>query len=95
MSYSLPIEASSKGIYAMVVNDFYTNSAFNPVTNRMTSVSTFPLQTSLLPAAAAMGTSFTESLTCMSQNPAYNCTNSNDCPGPQSSCGRCIQHKCR
>lgn len=95
MSYSLPIQASSKGLYAMVVNGFYTQSAFNPVTNQMTNVSTFPLQMSLIPAAASRGTTVAESLTCMSQNPAFNCTNNNDCPGPQSSCGRCIQRKCQ
>jgi hypothetical protein len=38
---------------------------------------------------------FAESLTCATQNPAFNCSSNFDCPGRMSQCGQCIQNKCR
>ncbi len=94
MSYALPVEASNKALYATVVSNFYTDSVYNPSTGTMTNVSYYPLQPSMVVEASAKGNKFTESLTCLSQNSAYNCTDNRDCPGPQSSCGMCRKNKC-
>ena len=90
----MPVEASSKALYASVLSGFYTDSVFNPVSNTMTNVSTFPIQTSMIPNAISKSNTFNESLTCASQNPAFNCSTTNDCPGPQSKCAKCSQNKC-
>lgn len=95
MSYANPVEASSKLIYASVLNGFYTDAVFNPATNTMTSVSTFPIEASMMSSAIADGMNFAESLTCATQNPAFNCSSNFDCPGRMSQCGQCIQNKCR
>jgi hypothetical protein len=94
MSYAVPVEASSKALYATVLNNFYTDSVFNPATNTMTSVSYFPLVPSQMADAQASSNKFTEALVCASQNPAFNCTSNTDCPGLKSSCGHCSQNKC-
>jgi hypothetical protein len=94
MSYAMPVEASSKALYASVLSGFYTDSVFNPVSNTMTNVSTFPIQTSMIPNAISKSNTFNESLTCASQNPSFNCSTANDCPGPQSKCAKCSQNKC-
>ena len=67
MSYAMPVEASSKALYASVLSGFYTDSVFNPVSNTMTNVSTFPIQTSMIPNAISKSNTFNESLTCASQ----------------------------
>lgn len=94
MSYAQPIEAASKAIYASVVNGFYTDAVYNPATNTMTSVSYYPIQPAKLTEATAASNKFTESLTCASQNPSFNCSSNNDCPGLKSTCGHCTQSKC-
>lgn len=94
MSYAQPVEASNKGLYASVVKGFYSDEVFNPATNTMTVVSYFPIQQSTLTQAVGVGNKFTESLTCASQNPGYNCTTNNDCPGLRTTCGHCKQNKC-
>jgi hypothetical protein len=95
MSYSTSIQTPAKAYYAAVVDGFYTQTVFNPAKNQLVSVSNFPIQASLLAGAEASGMAVTETLTCASQNPAYRCVSPMDCPGPNSSCGRCVNHQCQ
>lgn len=94
MSYAMPSEATNKALYASVVNGFYTDSVYNPVSNTMTNVSYFPLVPSAVVEANNNANSKAESLTCASMNPAYKCSGPNDCPGPQSKCAMCRQNRC-
>jgi hypothetical protein len=94
MSYAMPIEATNKALYATVVNGFYTDSVYNPVSNTMTNVSYFPLVPSAVVEASNTANTLSESLTCASKNPAYKCMGPNDCPGPKSKCALCRENRC-
>jgi hypothetical protein len=94
MSYAQPAEVSSKAIYKEVLDNFYSDVVYNPVTKTMTSVSYFPYQDSKMTSAVALGNKNTELLTCASNNPDFVCASSHDCPGISSTCGKCSQKRC-
>lgn len=95
MSYSTSFQTAPKAFYMKTVDGFYNSQTFSPATNTLVNTSSFPFPASAMAGAVSRGMSTAEALTCASNNSSYYCASSHDCPGQNSNCGNCVQHKCQ